>query len=408
MSAYLFRTTRSTPHWLRASLLHNPLLRWCRIALGAALLLAAQAHAAMPAAIVDWVIPPAWQRIGADGILQPLQPGQPLPAGARIVTGVGGFATVRIDADRQVLLLPQSTWRSPEAASTATDDAGELLAGEVRIQERNAPLPEDARGHFRLQAGAPWSVRLLQTDERRAAQALFEDLQRAGVPAQLEAVQGGARWQVVLAGLPGLQDAGLAANSLKARFAAIVQPAIDGQFRASPVDAAMPVMVEAAGPAAEPPPAADTACIEWGSFAAADLERARAALRALTTAAIGQRQVGEAAAWLVLIPPYRSRAEAMLRLAEVQRMGLRSATLVEDDPALRNAILFGRYASQARAAQRLAQIRAAGLSAVRLQPAHAITRMVLVVAQAEAGLRARLAALQPAFADTQLSECASR
>ena len=52
-------------------------------------------------------------------------------------------------------------------------------------------------------------------------------------------------------------------------------------------------------------------------------------------------------------------------------------------------------------------MKAAGLSAVRLQPARAITRTMLVVAQAEAELQARIKALQPTFAETQLNECPS-
>jgi hypothetical protein len=151
-----------------------------------------------------------------------------------------------------------------------------------------------------------------------------------------------------------------------------------------------------------------TACLEWGSFAAADLTRARAALEPLAAPArVAERQVDESAGWWVYMPPQGSRAAATQKVAELKRLGVEEYFIVQDDPKFRFAISLGIFRTEEAARVRLDQLRARGVKTAtvgaRATPG---TRSYLMVREASEGLRPKLVELREAFPDAEVKDCA--
>ena len=72
-----------------------------------------------------------------------------------------------------------------------------------------------------------------------------------------------------------------------------------------------------------PQPAPVLACIEWGSFALADLPRAEKALEPLGLGArLGQRRSEELASWWVHVPAQPTRQAAINKAAELRNLGV--------------------------------------------------------------------------------------
>lgn len=114
----------------------------------------------------------------------------------------------------------------------------------------------------------------------------------------------------------------------------------------------------AAGAAAAPSGPAPAACLEWGRFSAAELERVRARIaelapKARTTA----RELADAPSWWVHVPPFKSRDEAQRRVAELEALGVTELVVVTDNDRWRNAISLGIFKSEEAAAARLAALR---------------------------------------------------
>jgi hypothetical protein len=91
-------------------------------------------------------------------------------------------------------------------------------------------------------------------------------------------------------------------------------------------------------PAPPPPPAF---CYEWGSFAAADAARAKAALDKLGLKATAKPQTPqEAVRYWVYIPPRKSMEEAQAKVEEIKALGVEESYIIED-PKWRYAISLG-------------------------------------------------------------------
>lgn len=99
-------------------------------------------------------------------------------------------------------------------------------------------------------------------------------------------------------------------------------------------------------------------CREWGSFAAADLARARQALQALAPGAVPiERQVEESTAWWVFIAPAGSRDAAQKKTAELKGLGISDYFVVQEEGPERWAISLGIFRSEALARARLETLR---------------------------------------------------
>jgi len=99
-------------------------------------------------------------------------------------------------------------------------------------------------------------------------------------------------------------------------------------------------------PESTPPPAPMAAtpaafCYEWGSFAAADATRARAALDKLGLKATAKQQTPqEAIRYWVYIPSRKSMEEAQAKVDEIKALGIEESYIVQD-PKWRYAISLG-------------------------------------------------------------------
>ena len=117
-----------------------------------------------------------------------------------------------------------------------------------------------------------------------------------------------------------------------------------------------------------PPPAS---CYEWGSFAAADAARAKAALDKLgLTATAKQQTPQEAIRYWVYIPPRKSMEEAQAKVDEIKALGIEESYIIQD-PKWRYAISLGVFKDGALATKFVEELRSRGVkSAVKGQRNH--------------------------------------
>lgn len=117
-------------------------------------------------------------------------------------------------------------------------------------------------------------------------------------------------------------------------------------------------------PASVPPvtPPRETACLQWGSFAATDLFRAQAALDRL---AIGERvrriEVGVTTSYWVHIPPLASKPAMDRKIGELKALGVSDYSPILEPGRWRYAISLGLFRSEDGAKKYLAQLRGKGV-----------------------------------------------
>jgi hypothetical protein len=153
-----------------------------------------------------------------------------------------------------------------------------------------------------------------------------------------------------------------------------------------------------------PPPPRPAACIQWGSFAEAELDGVR---RALASVALAQQateiSVPVVAGWWVYIPPLGDRAAIDRTVGELQSLGIRDYYVVDTEGASRNAISLGIFRSEESARAFLDTLQAKGVRAARLGPReHRVTQTALVLRDADARVSARLAELALRFPGSEL------
>ncbi len=114
---------------------------------------------------------------------------------------------------------------------------------------------------------------------------------------------------------------------------------------------------------AVPQPAA---CYEWGSFAATDAARAKAALDRLSLQAVAhQKMPQEAVRFWVYIPPRKSQEDAQLKVDELKGLGVEETYIVQES-TWRYAISLGVFKDEALATRFLNDLQQRGVhSAVK-------------------------------------------
>jgi hypothetical protein len=122
--------------------------------------------------------------------------------------------------------------------------------------------------------------------------------------------------------------------------------------------AQLPKKGESATPAVTTPVAA---CYEWGSFAAADAARARAALDKLGLQATARMQAPqEAVRYWVYIPPQESLEKAQEKVNEIKDLGIDESFIVQE-PKWRNAISLGVFKTEASASKYVEELHNRGI-----------------------------------------------
>jgi hypothetical protein len=193
-----------------------------------------------------------------------------------------------------------------------------------------------------------------------------------------------------------LVNLALAAYTLLApRQAALDAAALPGQINADQIQVIPP------RPAAPVQPAA---CIQWGSFAEAELEGVR---RALVGAALGERAIETSvpvvAGWWVYIPPRPDRQAIDAAVRSLQAAGVDEYYVVDAEGPTRNAISLGIFKSEESALAFLLAVQAKGVRTARVGPReHRVTQTAMVLRDPDAQVSARLAQLALGFPGSEL------
>ncbi len=155
----------------------------------------------------------------------------------------------------------------------------------------------------------------------------------------------------------------------------------------------------AALPSSTPPPT--LACLEWGSFAAEEALRAAAALARFDLAdKLSQREVSDAG-WWVYLPPFKTKAEADRKAAQVKALGIGDVYVMQDSSPWRFALALGVFKTEEAARNYLAQLRQKGLPTAAVGPRGAATSIFVIRDPGDA-IAAKIAGLTADFPNAQL------
>jgi len=142
-------------------------------------------------------------------------------------------------------------------------------------------------------------------------------------------------------------------------------------------------------------------CLEWGTFEADEAPRAEAALAKLDLGDKLAAGDGEGAYW-VYIPPFKSKADADRKAAELKAIGVGDFTIVQDAGRWRFAISLGAFRSEEAAAGHLAQLKLKGVRSAILGRREAGQKRTYVIRDPGDAIVARIAELKPEFPNAQL------
>lgn len=153
---------------------------------------------------------------------------------------------------------------------------------------------------------------------------------------------------------------------------------------------------------------AATVCMEWGDFSGSDLSRATAALSDLKLGnKLTQRQVEHTIGYWVYLPPLKNSAEVEKKVAQIKELGLEEYFVVQEDGKWQNAISLGVFKTAEAAHKFRESVKAKGLESAKAgerMSKHMLT--VFVLKDPDAGITAKMAALQKDFPDSELNAAA--
>lgn len=145
-------------------------------------------------------------------------------------------------------------------------------------------------------------------------------------------------------------------------------------------------------------------CLEWGSFAAADLPKAEAALEGL---ALGERvrkaEVAVSTSYWVYIPPLKSKPEVDRKSRELKELGITEYSPILEGGRWRYAIALGVFRNEDGAKRHLALLREKGVRSVQIgEREQRITQTAFQVRDATEAQSAQLANLRTKYPGTDL------
>ena len=163
-------------------------------------------------------------------------------------------------------------------------------------------------------------------------------------------------------------------------------------------------------PAAPAPEPVRIACLEWGSFSAADATRAAQRLEPLALGArLAQYRGEETASWWVHMPPQGSRAAALRKAAELKQLGVEDYFILQDAGPLRWALSLGVFSTEDAAKAHLQALREKGVrTAIIDRRDTRVPKAWFQVRGVDAPLQEKLRAIAQDFEGATLHECAPR
>jgi hypothetical protein len=194
----------------------------------------------------------------------------------------------------------------------------------------------------------------------------------------------------------------LIANLLLVGYALLgpLPGAVSSQPPSAPLNAEQIQIIAPRPPAAARP----AACIQWGSFAEADLDAVRRALAgAGLTPRASEIALPVMAGWWVYIPPLPDRAAIDRQVRELQAAGVTDYYVVDADGPLRNAISLGIFKTEESARAQLLAMQGKGVRIARAAPREQrVTHTAVLVREPDAQVSARLAELALRFPGSEL------
>jgi hypothetical protein len=196
----------------------------------------------------------------------------------------------------------------------------------------------------------------------------------------------------------------------------------DAVAKLAPAASAQPGVATSAPPAATlgastPPPAAPAAaqgpaslaCIDVGTFSAAESRRFESRLAALD---LGERQSRQAVpaqdvtSYLVNIPPQGSKDAADRKAAELRSLGISNFFIMQGESPLKWAISLGVFKTETGAQTLLAQLNKQGVHSARITPrGPQTTRYTYRFRDIEAGTRDRVVGIAEALSAAEARVC---
>lgn len=146
------------------------------------------------------------------------------------------------------------------------------------------------------------------------------------------------------------------------------------------------------------------ACVEWGTFGAAEIARAQTALDQL---AFGERArriaISVSAGYWVHIPPLASKTDMDRKAGELQKLGVTDYFPMLEPVRWRYAISLGVFRSEDGAKRYLAQLRQKGVrSAIIGEREQRVTQTAFIISEPTETESAKLVELRDEFPDSGL------
>lgn len=189
----------------------------------------------------------------------------------------------------------------------------------------------------------------------------------------------------------------------------IVRPAEapDAPKPAAPLPAAAPSPT-ASAPTPTASGGTSAACLEWGAFAGADIQKAEAAIATLGLPAVSVKSgVADNAGYWVYMPPFKTRAEVDRKLVELKALGVTELYVVQDPPQWRNAISLGIFRAEDAAQGHLATLKEKGVrTAVVGKRDNLVRQIAFYIRDPGEPVVARLTELQRQFPGTEIKAAA--
>jgi hypothetical protein len=148
-------------------------------------------------------------------------------------------------------------------------------------------------------------------------------------------------------------------------------------------------------------------CLEWGSFALADVPRAQSALEPLALGArLTPRRTEDSAGWWVFIAPQASRPAALKKAAELKALAVDDYFILQDEGPLRWALSLGVFRTEEAAQARLAAVQNQGVRSAQMGAREtAVPKIWLQMKGVDAALQARLNEIARGFEGSELRDC---
>lgn len=119
-------------------------------------------------------------------------------------------------------------------------------------------------------------------------------------------------------------------------------------------------------PAPQPQPGGPI-CVEWRGLAAADLERAREAVKTLAAQRVlSVEELPVDKMYWVIFPPLPSEAASEVKLKEIVALKVKDPFIIKDAP-WKNGISFGLYSTEDGARRYIREMEEKGISGLRLE-----------------------------------------